>query len=118
MAQPVKAATPLDTLTEPVRPLLQQVSTPPPGLVPMANVTALVVSAGWTLPLVSSTATEDGTVPVPVASLSVPDARPILKLSDVGVPAVMLKLLALLGAVRDGLLEAVSVYPVPLLVMA
>src|SRR5437667_409696 len=118
MAQPVNAATPLDTLTGPVPPLLEHVSTPPPGLVPMANVTALVLSAVSTLPLLSSTATEAEKVPVPVAGMLAPDAGWLVNTSLVVVPVVMLKLLALLVSLCAALFRAVSVYPVPLLVMA
>src|SRR5438105_6515378 len=109
MAQPVKPATPPETVTGPVPPVLEQVSAPPPGLVPMARVTVVVLSAVATLPLVSSTATDAANEPVPVAWMLAPEAGWLVSTSLVAVPGVMLKLLALLGAVRDGLLEAVSV---------
>src|SRR5438132_5786977 len=90
MAQPVKLATPFTTVTGPVPPALEQVSTPLPGLLLMAIVTVLVLSAVSTLALVSSTATDTEKVPVPVAWMLAPDAGWLVKASWVAVPAVML----------------------------
>src|SRR5207302_225686 len=108
MAQPVNAATPLDAVTV-KPPMLLQVSAPEPGLMPIPRVTVVALSAVSTLPLVSCTVIDAAKLPVPVAWMLTPEAGWLVKTSLVAVPAVMLKLLALLGAVYDGLLEAVSV---------
>src|SRR5438132_597514 len=115
MAQPVKPATPLDTVTGPTPPVLEQVSAPPPGLLLMARVTVVALSLVSTLALASSTATEAEKVPVPVAWMLAPDAGWLVKASWVAVPAVMLK--AVLVAPVSPLLDAARVYPVPDLLM-
>src|SRR5213593_2292286 len=107
MAQPVKLATPLETVTGPKPPALEQVSTPPLGLLLIASVTVVALSAVSTLPLASSTATEAEKVPVPVARMFAPEAGWLVKASCVAVPAVMLK--ALLVAPVRPLLDADSV---------
>src|SRR5437773_1004380 len=108
MAQPVKLATPLATVR--VRPpVLVQLSTPADGLVPIARVTVVALSAVTTLPLTSSTATATANDPVPVAWMLALVAGWLVKTSCVAEPAMMLKLFALAGAVRDGLLDAVKV---------
>src|SRR5438552_12752429 len=109
MAQPLKLATPPATVTGPTPPAPEHVSAPPPGLVPMARVTVVVLSAVSTLPFVSATATDAANEPVPVAWMFAPEAGWLVSTSLVAAPGVMLKLLALLGAVRDGLLVAATV---------
>src|SRR5207244_11292083 len=80
----------------------------------MANVTVLEFDVAGLL-LASSIVTAGCVLQ---ATPLAPPPGCVVNTTLVAVPAVMLKLLALLGAVCDGLLEAVSVYPVPLLVMA
>ena len=107
MAQPVKLATPAVAAT--VRPpVLVQLSTPNEGLLPMARVTFLV-SVSTVFPLASWTATEAENVPVPVAWMFWPAVGWVVKVKLVAAPAVMLKALALVGAVRAGLELAVRV---------
>src|SRR5207253_5405158 len=115
MAQPLKLATPLDTVTGPVPPALLQLSTPLPGLVLMVRVTVVALSPVSTLELVSSTATEAEKLPVPVAWMLAFEAGWLVKASCVAVPAVMLK--AVLVAPVSPLLDAARVYPVPDLLM-
>src|ERR1700722_17683737 len=108
MAQPVKLAPPAAAAT--VRPpVLVQLRTPPgPALLLMARVT-FRLSVKTVLPLVSWTATEAENVPVPVAWMFWLIVGWVVKLRAVAVPAVMLKALALVGAVSDGLEVAVRV---------
>src|ERR1700722_7902075 len=105
MAQPVKLATPPEAVA--LRPPVQ-LSTPLEGLVPMASVTLLLAPVA-TLPLASRSVTATGNVPVPVAWMFWPEVGWALKLRLVAVPPVMLKALALLGAMSDGLEVAVRV---------
>src|SRR5271165_1676026 len=99
MERPGKVAMPEATVTaEP------PVSVPPPGLVAMARLTVVALSAVWTLPLASSTATvTEGVTVAPAATLE----GPWMKARWVGA-AVTLKA-AEVAAVYDGVLEAVSV---------
>src|SRR5438552_13327967 len=105
MAQPVKLATPLETVTGPVPPALVQVSTPPPGLLLIASVTVVALSAVFTLPLASSTATEAGKLAVPVAWMLALAAGWLVNASLVAAPGVMLNAL-LVAPVRPPLAAA------------
>ena len=107
MAQPVKLATP-ETVATVRPPVLVQLSTPNEGLLPMARVTFLV-SVSTVLPLVSWTATDTLKEPVPVAWMFWFGVGWVVKVKLVAVPAVMLKALALVGAVWAGVEVAVSV---------
>src|SRR5580698_9662269 len=109
MEQPVKLATPAVTVRGPRPPVLVQLRTPPPALLLMAKVTVVALSPVSVLPLASWTATETAKVPVPLAWMFWPDVGWVVKVKLVAVPAVMLKALALVGAVRAGLELALRV---------
>src|SRR5207253_1980952 len=100
--QPAKAATPLLLVATG---LVVQVSVAPAAPVPpvIARETEVPETG---LPLTSKSVSCGCVVS---ATPSVEQLGCVLKLNVVAVPAVMLKLLALVGALCDGLLEAVSV---------
>ena len=108
MAQPAKLATPADAVA--VRPPVQ-LSTPPAGLLLIARVTWSLLSASTVLPSTSWIVTAIAKLPVPAAWMFDPEAGWVVKTSPAGLPAVMLKELAFVGAFSVGLLEleAVSV---------
>src|SRR5215472_12393631 len=109
MDRPEKVATPEATVT--AEPPLR---VPPAGLVPMARLTVVALSAVSMLPLASSTATV--TAGVMVAPAAVFDG-PWTKASLAGGPVPVMVKAAEVAAVYDGELAAVSVYPVPALLM-
>src|ERR1700722_4004089 len=108
MAQPLKLATPGRSQT--VRPpALVQLSTPPPGLAPIASVTSRPVSPVGVFPFWSRTANETGKLPVPVAWMFWLAEGWIVNLSWLAAPAVMLNAFAFDGAASEGLVGLVAV---------
>src|ERR1700722_4507286 len=100
MAQPLKLATPeLSVTMRP--PELVQLSTPPPGCVPLAGVTARPEPPVSVLPFWSRPATETAKLPVPLAWMFWPADGWVVKLSWLAVPAVMLNAFAFDGAASD-----------------
>src|SRR5438309_270170 len=104
MAQPVKLATPLDTVTV-NPPVFVQLSTPDDGFVPIARVTKVALSPVSTLPLASSTATVTDGVIVALAAVLLGCC---VYTSWVAAPTLMLKVL-LAVVPCAGLLVASSV---------
>ena len=75
----------------------------------MARVTVVALSPVSVLPLASWIATDTLKVPVPAAWMFWPEVGWVVKVNAVAVPAMMLKALALAGAVRAGFELAVRV---------
>src|SRR3989442_706129 len=99
MAQPVKLATPLDTVTGPRSEERRRRERAQTWVVPVSLKKKEVLSAVSTLPSMSSPATDAANEPVPAAWLLAPDAGWLVNTSLLAVPGVILKRLALLGAV-------------------
>src|SRR5271168_4088526 len=87
MAQPLNVATPFVTVWGPRPPV--QVSTPALGLVPMAKVTVVALSAVSVLPRASWTATDAENVPVPVAWMFWFTVGWVVKVSLVAAPGLL-----------------------------